>query len=86
MMDKRERDFDISESFLNEVTDQIAFKPIRASIRQELEEHLWDRIEEYEEQGNSQEEAKKKAVREMGDAVRIGNELNEIHSIRSISI
>ena len=86
MMDKREQNFDVYESFLNEVTDQIAFKPIRASIRQELEEHLLDRIEEYEEQGISQEEAKKKAVQEMGDAVRIGSELNEIHSIRSISI
>lgn len=33
------------EHFWDEVSDQIAYKPIRPSIRQELEEHLLDRVE-----------------------------------------
>lgn len=85
MTDKQQTNLDISDSFLNEVTDQIAYKPIRLSIRQELEEHLLDRMEDYESQGISSEDAMKKAVQEMGDAVRIGVELNEVHSVRSIS-
>lgn len=85
MMDKQQN-LDISDSFLNEVTDQIAYKPIRAFIRQELEEHLVDRIEDYESQGISSAEAQKKAVQEMGDAVQIGVKLNEIHNVQSISL
>ena len=34
------------ERFLDEITDQISYKPLRPSIRQELSSHIEDRVEE----------------------------------------
>jgi len=56
--------------FLEEVTEQISYKPLRPSIYQELESHINDRIEEYESQGLSHDDAEHKALRGMGDAIR----------------
>ena len=68
--------------FLDEVTDQISYKPLRPSIRQELEAHIRDRIEEYESQGLSPADAEDRAIRGMGDAIAIGTELNEAHRLQ----
>lgn len=68
--------------FLNEVTDQISYQPLRPSIRQELESHIQDRMEDYESQGLSSADAKHQTLRGMGDAVSIGIELNEAHKIQ----
>jgi MFS family permease len=68
--------------FLEEVTEQISYKPLRPSIYQELESHINDRIEEYESQGLSHDDAEHKALRGMGDAIAIGTELNEAHKIQ----
>lgn len=68
--------------FLNEVTDQISYQPLRPSIRQELEAHINDRMEEYEVNGFSPSDAECKTLRDMGDAVTIGTELNEAHKIQ----
>lgn len=68
--------------FLNEVTDQISYEPLRPSIRQELESHIQDRMEDYESQGLSSAEATRQTLRGMGDAVSIGIELNEAHKIQ----
>ncbi len=69
--------------FLDEVTEQIAYKPLRPSIRQELEAHLEDRILDYEEEGIPHSDAEQKALFDMGDAALIGTELNAAHQIRS---
>ncbi|CAK7083846.1 MAG: hypothetical protein ENTB_00994 [Enterocloster aldenensis] len=70
------------ERFLDEITDQISYKPLRPSIRQELSSHIEDRVEEYESLGLSASDAAAKALACMGDAVAIGTELNEIHRIQ----
>nr|WP_312426016.1 permease prefix domain 1-containing protein [Lacrimispora sp.] len=67
--------------FLEDVTDQISYKPLRPSIHQELESHIKDRSEEYESQGLSHADAERQALRGMGDAISIGTELNEAHKI-----
>lgn len=68
--------------FLEEVTSQIDYKPLRASISRELEAHIQDRMEEYEAQGISHEEAQRLAVQAMGSVVKLGEELNQVHQIR----
>jgi len=70
--------------FLNEVTDQISYHPLRPSIHQELESHIQDRIEEFKSQGLSSADAERQALRSMGDAVSIGTELNEAHKIQKL--
>ena len=65
--------------FLNEVTDQSSYEPLRPSIRQELEDHMNDRMEDYKANGLSHSDAEAQALRDMGDAVTIGTELNEAH-------
>lgn len=68
--------------FLDEVTDQIAWKPLRPSIRRELEEHIEDLADELKNEGIESEEAFQQAVRQMGDPIIIGTELNAVHQIR----
>ncbi len=70
------------ERFLDEITDQISYRPLRPSIRQELESHIEDRIEEYESLGFSTSDATDQALACMGDAVSIGTGLNEVHKIQ----
>lgn len=80
-MNKTTPDSEVSH-FLNEVTDQISHQPLRPSIRQELESHIQDRMEDYESQGLSSADATHQTLRGMGDAVSIGIELNEAHKIQ----
>lgn len=68
--------------FLEDVSEQISYKPLRPSIARELEDHIRDRADQYRSQGLSQEEAEKKAVAAMGNPVSIGTELNAIHHTR----
>lgn len=68
--------------FLDDVTSQISYQSLRPSIREELESHILDRVEEYETEGSSAEEAREKAIHGMGDAVTIGVELNEAHKLQ----
>ena len=46
-----------TESFLEEVTEQISYRPLRPAISRELREHIEDRREEYEREGMRTEEA-----------------------------
>jgi len=68
--------------FLEEVTAQISYKPLRPSIRQELENHIQDRVDEYITLGASSADAEQQALRAMGDAITIGTELNEVHQFQ----
>lgn len=80
-MNKKTPESPVSQ-FLNEVTDQISYEPLRPSIRQELEDHMNDRMEDYKANGLSHSDAEAQALRDMGDAVTIGTELNEAHKIQ----
>ena len=68
--------------FLDEVTDQIAWKPLHPSIRRELEEHIEDLADELKNEGIESEKAFQQAVRQMGDPIITGTELNAVHQIR----
>lgn len=68
--------------FLNNVREQIKYKPIRTEIVKELESHIEEKKETYIHYGLSNEEAEEKAVLQMGVAEDIGKSLNKIHKPR----
>lgn len=68
--------------FLNNVCEQISYKPIREEISKELENHIEERKEMYMEYGVKENEAEEKAIEQMGDAEEIGKKLNKIHRPR----
>ena len=74
---------DYEAAFLEDVAEQIAYKPMRSSIVCELKAHIEDRTGEYEAEGLGTEEARMKAVDSMGDAVTIGTEINSLRCIRT---
>lgn len=68
--------------FLEDVAEQISYKPLRPSITKELEDHIRDRADGYRADGMSPEVAEKKAVAAMGDPFSIGTELNAVRHTR----
>ena len=69
-----------SESWLYRATREIRFVPDREAVRQELREHLADRVDAYMEQGRTFTEAEEAAVEAMGDPAEIAEELGRIHA------
>ena len=67
------------KGFLNNVCQEIKYKPIRKGIADELENHIQEIKEEYIETGMNEDEAEEKAVKQMGEAKTIGKELNKVH-------
>lgn len=67
------------EEFIRNITDQIRCVRARDAVAKELSDHIKDQAETYEEAGTEHEEAVRMAVREMGDPVQIGVELDRIH-------
>ena len=78
-MDKKK---DYEASFLEDAADQIAYKPLRPAIVQELKDHIEDRAGEYEAEGLCSEDARRKAVDAMGDGVAVGVGINAVRCIR----
>lgn len=74
---------DYEEAFLEDVADQIAYKPLRPAVVRELKDHIDDRTEEYLSEGISPEDAVKKAVDAMGDGVAIGTGINAVRHVQS---
>ncbi len=68
-----------TEDFLNKVSEQIKYKPIRKDICEEMKSHINDIKEEYIKNGLNEKEAEVKAILQMGDAEEIGKKLNKIH-------
>lgn len=67
------------KEFLNNVCEQIKYKPIRNEISKELENHINETKENYIEKGMEENEAEEKAIKQMGSAEDIGKKLNKIH-------
>lgn len=87
-MDKRfhkniEPHTDYEEAFLEDVADQIAYKPLRPAVVRELKDHIDDRTKEYLSEGLGPEDAVRKAVNAMGDGVAVGTEINAVRHVRS---
>lgn len=70
------------DEFLEDVDEQIQYKPMHAAVNEELRAHMEDKTEAYMEYGVDETEACKRAVRDMGDASALGIELNEAHHLR----
>lgn len=69
--------------FLADVDEQIRYRPMHAAVNEELKAHIEDKAETYMEYGMEEEEAFRRAVREMGDASAIGIQMNEAHHLRT---
>lgn len=67
------------KEFLENVCNQIKYKPIREDISEELNLHLEEQKEEYIKEGFGEKTAEEKAVLNMGEAEEIGKKLNKIH-------
>ena len=65
--------------FLNQVCKQIVYVFDEKAVREELEQHLDDSIEDLMTEGLTYEEAEVQAVLQMGNPVEIGKELNKEH-------
>lgn len=67
------------EEYLNNLLDQIRCRKAHAAIREELESHISDQIEDNMKAGMTRGEAEKAAVCDMGDPVTTGISLDQIH-------
>lgn len=65
--------------WLDTATKEIRFGPDRRRVRQELEDHILDRMEAAEAKGLSGYEAEKAAVEAMGDPEPVARELGRLH-------
>ena len=67
------------KEFLDNVSNQIKYKPIRGIITEELEEHIDETINENMTNGLSEELAEETAIKQMGNPIQIGQKLNKVH-------
>lgn len=70
------------KSFLQDVTEQVQYRPIRSEIKEELLSHIEDRVDEYENEGEIRDNAIKTTVLQMGEPVNIGMSLNAVRRTR----
>lgn len=68
------------DQWLDTATSEIRFSPDRQRVRQELEDHMLDRIDAARERGMDWQEATAAAVTAMGDPAVIAPELGQLHS------
>ena len=67
------------KEFLENVCNEIKYKPIREDISEELSLHIQEQKEDYMKEGFDERNAEEKAVSNMGEAEEIGKKLNKIH-------
>lgn len=65
--------------FLDDVCEQIKYKNTHEHVSEELQCHISELTDKYIENGMDENEAVKKAVKQMGDPVDIGKKLDKIH-------
>lgn len=67
------------EHYIAQVLHCVKCKKLHRQISEELQAHICDLSEEYQEQGLSMEDAQKRAIAAMGDASMVGELLNQQH-------
>ncbi|MED4533738.1 FtsW/RodA/SpoVE family cell cycle protein [Metabacillus fastidiosus] len=67
------------DSFLNEVIKQIRVKEARESVSIELNHHINEIKEKWIKKGLSEADAENKAVKQMGDPIKLGQQLYKIY-------
>ncbi|WP_019414834.1 permease prefix domain 1-containing protein [Paenisporosarcina sp. TG20] len=68
------------DTFLTEVIKQIKSKKAKSAVKAELEYHLDNSKTNWIEKGFSEQEAEEKTVGQMGNSIKLGIELNQLHS------
>lgn len=68
--------------YMDTVCSCIEFKDVRDDIRKEICAHMIDAVEEHEKEGCTREEAIGRAIKQMGDPLDLGRQLNEVHKPR----
>ncbi len=69
---------DVSE-YIDAVTGQMRCKRARAMVAKELSDHIADQAQDYLKEGMEPGEAQREAVRQMGDAIEVGMEMDRLH-------
>ena len=67
------------DEYLKILTDQIRCTMARPEVARELGDHIEDQTRAFMSEGMSRQEAEKAAVKEMGNPVETGVELDKIH-------
>ena len=70
------------KEYLQTLGEQILNPHARTHVLEEIQEHIDEQIQDYIDTGMSPDAAEKEAVRQMGDPVAAGTELNRIHRPR----
>lgn len=70
------------QAYLEAVRAQIRWKRAQPVLIRELGQHLEDQRDAFVQEGKSPEEAERLAVRDMGDPVTVGTELDAVHRPR----
>lgn len=73
------RDNEKKRQYLTRVSEKINHKQMKSEVAFELDSHIDERAQFYEEIGYSEEEAFEKAVEQMGDPERVGVSLSRLH-------
>lgn len=71
-----------TEEYIENVLKHIQNKSFVATIKQELEGHIGDRVFYYEEIGYDKDTAQQKAMEHMGDADKVGEQMNILHDYK----
>lgn len=72
----------VEKRYIEEVISQMRCKKARDMVAEELSAHIEDQTETYIQFGLSFEEARKRAVAQMGDPVEVGTSMDRIHRPR----
>lgn len=67
------------QNYMDILSEQIRYKHALPMVTREIEAHIDDQKEEFLTEGMTEREAEEAAVREMGDPVRVGVEMDRIH-------
>ena len=67
------------EEYIKTLTDQIRCKMVRPEVARELEDHIEDQTRAFMSEGMSRQEAESAAVKDMGNPVDTGVEMDKIH-------
>lgn len=67
------------KKFLDDICENIKYKPIHKEISNEIENHILETSEHFKEKGQNEDEAIDSAIIQMGNAEEIGKQLNKVH-------
>ncbi|MBD8498122.1 FtsW/RodA/SpoVE family cell cycle protein [Paenibacillus arenosi] len=81
-MDREENKRSLLDSYVDQVEVGIHAQEMRASIRAELEDHLYNQVDEQMDKGMSRSEAEANAIRHMGSVDTIAEKFNIVHRTR----